>query len=101
MDRSTLELPPCKLFAVPLALQKKALFRGGDKGEKVPRKGEEEGWPAKGAKRKKGRVKTGQLLREKLAMLHQLDLHKLELPRLSWLKLLAFVLLQKGKLPAA
>ena len=27
-----------------------------------PRKGEEEGWPAKGAKRKKGRVKTGQAL---------------------------------------
>ena len=26
----------------------------------MPRKGEEEGWPAKGAKRKKGRVKTGQ-----------------------------------------
>ena len=26
----------------------------------VPRKGEEEGSPAKGAKRKKGRVKTGQ-----------------------------------------
>ena len=24
------------------------------------RKGEEEGWPAEGAKRKKGRVKTGQ-----------------------------------------
>ena len=26
----------------------------------MPRKGEEEGWPAKGAKRKKGRAKTGQ-----------------------------------------
>ena len=26
----------------------------------MPRKGEEEGWPAKGAKRKKGRVKTAQ-----------------------------------------
>ena len=26
----------------------------------MPRKGEEEGWPAKGAKRKKGRTKTGQ-----------------------------------------
>ena len=32
----------------------------GEKGEKVQRKGEEEGWPAKGAKRKKGCVKTGQ-----------------------------------------
>ena len=28
----------------------------------MPRKGEEEGWAVKGAKRKKGRVKTGQLL---------------------------------------
>ena len=35
-------------------------FRGGEKGDKVPRNGEE-GWPAQGAKRKKGRVKTGQL----------------------------------------
>ena len=35
-------------------------FWGGDKAEKAPRKGEQEGWPAKGAKRKKGRVKTGQ-----------------------------------------
>ena len=26
----------------------------------MPRKGEEEGWPAEGAKRKKGCVKTGQ-----------------------------------------
>ena len=37
-----------------------ASFRGGENGENVPRKAEEEGWPAKGAKRKKGRVKTGQ-----------------------------------------
>ena len=29
-------------------------------GENVPRKGEEEGWPEKGAKGEKGRVKTGQ-----------------------------------------
>ena len=35
-------------------------FSRGENGENVPRKGEEEGWPAKGAKRKKGRVKTGQ-----------------------------------------
>ena len=27
----------------------------------MPRKGEEEGWPGKGAKRKKGRAKTGQI----------------------------------------
>ena len=30
-------------------------FLRAEKGENVPRKGEEEGWPAKGAKRKKGR----------------------------------------------
>ena len=31
------------------------------KGENVLRKGQEAGWPSKGAKRKKGRVKTGQI----------------------------------------
>ena len=44
---------------MPLPLQNRAFFEWR-KGVKVPRKGEEEGWPAKGAKRKKGRVKTGQ-----------------------------------------
>ena len=29
-------------------------------GEKVPRKGEEEGWSAKGVKKEKGFMKTGQ-----------------------------------------
>ena len=29
-------------------------FLRGEKGDKVPRKGEEDGWPTKGAKRKKG-----------------------------------------------
>ena len=33
----------------------------GEKGDKVPWKGEDEGWPAKGGKKEKGRVKTGQL----------------------------------------
>ena len=28
----------------------------------MPRKGGEEGWPTEGAKRKKGRVKTGQII---------------------------------------
>ena len=53
------------LCCVPLALQNRALFEEVRKGEKVPRKGEEEGWPAKGAKRKKGRVKTGQAKKHK------------------------------------
>ena len=35
-------------------------FQGGHRDEKVPRKRGEKGWPAKRAKRKKGRVKTGQ-----------------------------------------
>ena len=38
----------------------KSMFRGREKGEKAPRKGEEEGWPTKGVKRKKGRMKPGQ-----------------------------------------
>ena len=46
-------LPLSKLCAEPFALQSRALFEGEKKGEKAPRKGEEEGWPAKGAKRKK------------------------------------------------
>ena len=56
LERSIPGLPLSKLCAVPFALQNRALFEG----EKMPRKGEEEGWPAKGAKRKKGRAKTGQ-----------------------------------------
>ena len=60
VERCIPELPLSKLCPVPFAVQNRALFEGGGKGEKVPRKGEEEGWPAKGAKRKKGRVKTGQ-----------------------------------------
>ena len=37
---------------MPLALQNRALFEGG-KGRKGAEKREEEGWPTKGAKRKK------------------------------------------------
>ena len=48
-----------------LCSTEQSTFRGGEKDKKVPRKGEEEGWPAKGAKRKKGRVKTGQENTEK------------------------------------
>ena len=43
----------------PLLYRTEHVSRGKN-GKNVPRKGEEEGWPAKGAKRKKGRVKTGQ-----------------------------------------
>ena len=52
--------PPPKALLCTLFSTEQSTFRGGEKGEKVPRKGEEEGWPAKGAKRKKGRAKTGQ-----------------------------------------
>ena len=62
MERSILKLPLSKLCAIALCSTEQSTFRGGEKGEKVPRKGEEGGWPAKGAKRKKGRVKTGQIL---------------------------------------
>ena len=44
-----------------LCSTEQSTFRGGEKGEKVLRKGKEKGWPARGAKRKKGRVKTGQI----------------------------------------
>ena len=37
-------------------------FSREKQGEKAPRKGDEEGWPTEGAKRKKGRVKTGQIM---------------------------------------
>ena len=47
VERSTLKLPLSKLYIVPFALQ---TFREGKQGEKVLRKGEEERWPAKGAK---------------------------------------------------
>ena len=53
LERSILRLPLSKLCAVPFALQNRALFEGGEKGEKVPRKGEEREWPAKGQKGKK------------------------------------------------
>ena len=43
-----------------LCSTEQSTFRGGEQGEKAPREGGEEGWPAKGAKRKKGRVKTAQ-----------------------------------------
>ena len=45
----------CTLFST-----EQSTFRGEEKGEKVPKKGEEEGSPTERAKRKKGRVKTGQ-----------------------------------------
>ena len=51
---------PLQALSCALCATEQSMFRGRDKGEKAPRKGEEEGWPAKGAKRKKGRMKTGQ-----------------------------------------
>ena len=57
---------PLQALCCALCSTEQSTVRGGEKGEKVPRKGEESGWPAKGAKRKKGRVKTGQIHSEKL-----------------------------------
>ena len=53
-------IAPLQALRCALSSTEQSTFRGGEKGEKVPRKGKEEGWPAKGAKRKKGRVKTSQ-----------------------------------------
>ena len=50
--------PFSKVCAVPFALHNRALFEV-EKRTKRWREREEEGWPAKGGKRKKGRVKTG------------------------------------------
>ena len=47
---------PLQALWCALRSTEKSTFRGGKKGEKVLRKWEEEGWPAKGAKRKKGRA---------------------------------------------
>ena len=55
-----LEIAPLQTLCCALCSTEQSTFRGREKGEKVLRKGEEEGWPAKGAKRKKGCVKTGQ-----------------------------------------
>ena len=50
-ERSILKLLLSKICAVPFALQMRALLEGA--GRKVPRKGEEEGWPTEGPKGKK------------------------------------------------
>ena len=44
---------PLQALHCALCSTEQSTFRGGKNGENVPRKGEEEGWPAKGAKRKK------------------------------------------------
>ena len=57
VERSILRLPLSKLCAVPFALQNRALFEGEKRAKRCWEKVRK---PAKGAKRKKGRVKTGQ-----------------------------------------
>ena len=47
------ETAPLQARACALCSTEQSTFRGGEKGEKVPRKGEEKGWPAKGQKGKK------------------------------------------------
>ena len=53
VGRSILKLPLSKLCAVPFALNRAFLV--------VLKQGEEQEWPAKGQKEKKGHVKTGQV----------------------------------------
>ena len=55
MERSSPSSVLCSL------LYRTEHFSRGDKGEKVARKGEEEGWPGKGRRKEKGSLKTGQL----------------------------------------
>ena len=45
--------PSLQAQCCALCSTEQTAYRGGEKGEKVPRKGEEEGWSAKRAKRKK------------------------------------------------
>ena len=54
------ETGPLQALCSALRSTEQSTSRGGEKGEKVPREGEEEGWPAKGTQRKKGHAKTGQ-----------------------------------------
>ena len=56
------ETAPLQALCCAPCSTEQSTFRGGKRGKKVLRKGEEEGWSANGAKRKKGRVKTGQFL---------------------------------------
>ena len=51
---------PLQALRCALCSTEQTTFQGGEKGEKVPRKRGEKGWPAKRAKWKKGRVKTAQ-----------------------------------------
>ena len=44
---------PPQALCCGLCSTEQSTVRGGRKGEKVPRKGEEEGWPAKGGKKEK------------------------------------------------
>ena len=55
VERFFLKLPLSKLCTVPFALQNRALCEGEARvtSDKLPRKGEEEVWPAKGAEREK------------------------------------------------
>ena len=48
-----MNLPLSKLCAVHFALQNRALFDGGEKGEKVPREGRKSGGQKRGQKGKK------------------------------------------------
>ena len=51
---------PLQTVRCALCSTQQSTFRERQRGKKAMRKGEEEGWAAKGAKRKKGRVRTGQ-----------------------------------------
>ena len=62
MERCIPELPLSKLCSVPFSLQNRALFEGEKRAKRCQEKGRKRGGQQRGAKRKKGRVKTGQFL---------------------------------------
>ena len=47
------ETAPLQALCCALSSTEQSTFRGGEKGEKVPRKGEDKGWPSKEQKGKK------------------------------------------------
>ena len=62
VERCIPELPLSKLCSVRFSLQNRALFEGEKRAKRCREKGRKRGGQQRGAKRKKGRVKTGQFL---------------------------------------
>ena len=59
VERSILEPPLSKTLRSVLCSTEQSTFQGGEKGEKVPRKSGEKGWPATGGKKEKRTCESG------------------------------------------